>query len=120
MLPNVRILARRDERLCPRRMLLQAIIAITPVITVIARQMVNWLLNLVQQRFDRLCIMNIVFGQENGFNLTALHVYPQMEFAPGTPLRLSMYSDLPLPFTIHFQPAAVDDDIKRRRAGCAS
>ncbi len=54
-------------------------------------------------------------SQHGDLDLLSVFVQAEMQFAPCSALGIPMFSHLPLTFTIHLQPCAIDQNVQRGR-----
>src|SRR3990172_10078042 len=78
MLPDTRILARRDQDFGIGSMFVEAVIYLSFIVTAIASKTINRLFYLFQQGLDHLGIADAVGGQGGSLNFTAFRVNAHM------------------------------------------
>jgi len=86
MLPDVRVLARRDQDLHFGRVLIQCLIDFTLVVGTIRGTRKQGLFDLRQHLFHNRIIADVIPCQGGCQNLTRVRIAAKMQFAPGTML----------------------------------
>ena len=117
MLPDTRILTRRDQHHSLRSQAVESVIHLALVIAAIPGETINRLNDLLEQGFHHPGIIDAVFGQRHRFDLATFWIDTEMQLAPGAPFRLAMGSHLPFALPIDLQSSAIHDKINVP-AGC--
>ena len=109
MLPNHPILARWNARLSSS--LHHGIVAIALVVSPIACDLFNLVLNLVEEVAQDLPILEISRGDDRCHDFASGLIHPQVQFAPRSTFADAMVSGLPFSLSIDLHPGRIHNHI---------
>jgi hypothetical protein len=83
------------------------------VVGTIAGNLTDLTVNLFQQRWKHLAIMNMAPRNFNGHNLFCVFIDSQVKFAPKTAVIASMLLPVPLPGSVDPKTGGINDNVTR-------
>ncbi len=113
MLPDARSLLRRDRRSCSSAS--DRLIAVAAVVGSIGRDLANLVLDLREQVFEQLRVLERVGRDDNGHKLSGRLIHAEMEFAPCASARVTVLAHFPLTLAIDFDTCGVYHHVERLR-----